>query len=228
DLSKLSPSAVVTGIADGSGGANTLELAAAAGTGTIAGIGASFTNFGTVAVDSGAQWVFAGANTIAGGARLSDVGTATVTGTLTNAGSIAVGGALILSGNSAGRAVLLDSGPLSGTVRFAAGDANYATLKIAGTANLPGIIAGFTGAHDLVDLTQLSDAGNDATAILDASSNILTVTGDNGAVQLQLEAEDYTGIKWVVTSDGGGGSNVFATRPAPTVTEALVSDTGVS
>jgi hypothetical protein len=104
---------------------------------------------------------------------------------------------LELLGTSSANAVTASYNGLSltnfGTVGFVPGNSNYATLRITNTASLPGTIAGFAGIHDVVDLTQLSDAGNDAVATLDTATNILTVTGDNGTAQLQLDAVDYTG-----------------------------------
>jgi predicted sugar kinase len=65
----VDPGAVFVGNVDGGAGSNTLELASAASTGTISGIGTSFVNFGTVTVDAGASWALAGSNTVSGVAR---------------------------------------------------------------------------------------------------------------------------------------------------------------
>src|SRR6201999_4099595 len=60
----VDPGAMFTGAVAGAGGANTMELAAG-GTGTITGLGVSFTNFGQLTVDTGASWRISGAhNTI--------------------------------------------------------------------------------------------------------------------------------------------------------------------
>ncbi len=59
----LDPSDDLGGKAAGStsaGATNTLELAAAAGIGTVSGLGTQFANFGTVTVDAGAQWALGG------------------------------------------------------------------------------------------------------------------------------------------------------------------------
>jgi hypothetical protein len=60
----------------------------------------------------------------------------------------------------------------SGTVRF--GPGGYETLTIANSATLPGTIAGFTTLHDTIDLTQLSDAGNDAVNSFNTLTDVLT------------------------------------------------------
>lgn len=137
-----------------------------------------------------------------------------------------------LLGTSSASAVTATYNNLSltnfGTIAFGPSVDNYATLRITNNATLPHTIAGFTGLHDVVDLTQLSDAGNDAFAMLDTATNVLTVTGDNGSVQLQLDAENYTGVGWAVTSDGSGGSDIIVASSPPDVTVALLDDTGAS
>jgi hypothetical protein len=59
DLLVAYPGAVFVGNVDGGGsaGSNTLRLAAGAGTGTLAGLGTSFVNFGTVVINAGASWI---------------------------------------------------------------------------------------------------------------------------------------------------------------------------
>jgi hypothetical protein len=94
------------------------------------------------------------------------------------------------------------------TAAFAPGNGNYATWTITNTAQLPGTIAGFTGIHDAIDLTTLSDVGNDASTSFNTLTNVLTVTGDNGSVQLQLDSEDYTGNAWTAQNDGSNGTEV--------------------
>ncbi len=94
------------------------------------------------------------------------------------------------------------------TISFAPGAGNHATLAITNDASLPGTIAGFIGHHDTIDLTTLSDHGNDATANLNTLTNVLTVTGDNGSVKLHLDSEDYTGVTWMAQSDSSGGTEV--------------------
>jgi hypothetical protein len=131
-----------------------------------------------------------------------------ITGAITASG---IGNVVELQG-SAGAPVTANYNALglSGfqTASFAPGNGNYATLTITNSAQLPGTIAGFTGIHEAVDLTTLSDVGNDATTSFNTLTNVLTVTGDNGSVQLQLDSEDYTGNAWTAQNDGSNGTEV--------------------
>jgi len=137
---------------------------------------------------------------------------------------------LELLGNGAANSVTVDYNGLTltnfGTVAFAAGASNFATLKITDTTALPGTITGFTGAHDVIDLTQLSDAGNDATYSFNASTHMLTVHGDNGTVQLHLGNGAYSG-GFALTNDGHGGTKITA-GAAPTVTSVTASGPGIT
>ena len=94
----IDPGAAFSGVVAGAGG-DVLELASAASSGTLSGLGivgqgGSFTGFGTVIVDAAAKWSLAGTNTLIAGATI-DTG---VGGTLTLAGSLHVGGGLNLTG----------------------------------------------------------------------------------------------------------------------------------
>ncbi|HTJ63458.1 MAG TPA: hypothetical protein VL899_06575 [Alphaproteobacteria bacterium] len=151
----LEPGAAFTGIVDGVGGTNTLELAG--GTGTVAGLGVSFTNFGAVEVDSGASWQVEGANnTLASGVTLTNSGTLAVAGTLTNLGTIvqnwvfgvAAGGSLINSGSIAGALTLAGTGQITnnaGAIIDGLGDVGVSATGSASVANagtIQGLLAG--------------------------------------------------------------------------------------
>jgi RTX calcium-binding nonapeptide repeat (4 copies) len=141
-----------------------------------------------------------------------------ISGAITATGT--TGNVVELQG-SAGAAVTANYNSLGltnfSTIEFAPGAGNYATLDITNNAILPSTIAGFIGPHDTIDLTTLSDAGNDATTSLNTLTNVLTVTGDSGSVQLQLDSESYTGIVWVAQNDGSGGTAVHPQGLAPPV-----------
>jgi hypothetical protein len=64
----LAPEAVITGLVEAAGTGNLLDLAAGSTTGTITGIGTSFTGFDTISIDPGNIWVLSGnAAGLAGG-----------------------------------------------------------------------------------------------------------------------------------------------------------------
>jgi len=64
DTLALDAGARFVGVVNGGGGTNTLELAAADGTGTTGSIGSSFINFGALTVDTDAVWNLTGTNSI--------------------------------------------------------------------------------------------------------------------------------------------------------------------
>jgi collagen type I/II/III/V/XI/XXIV/XXVII alpha len=94
------------------------------------------------------------------------------------------------------------------TIQFAPGATNHATLVISHDGTLPGQITGFIGVHDTVDLTGLSDTGNDASTSFNTESHVLTVIGSHGTVALQLDAQDYSGVAWAAKSDGASGTMI--------------------
>jgi hypothetical protein len=204
DLLRFNPSTsiVIQGVVDGGGGTNLLDFASGASAGTLTGAGADFIDFSFGTIDAGAYWRFKGSNTLGAGITLTNSGTLVQAGTLVDAGTIINGITL------AGAASLLSI--------TATGYVNDVTFKAAGTetlvitndAALPARTSGFTGKSDTIDLTALSDIKNDATATLDRVTNVLTVTGDNGSVTLQLDAENYTGTIWTTRNDGGNGTDV--------------------
>jgi hypothetical protein len=77
-----------------------------------------------------------------------------------------------------------------------------------------GTIFHFMNAGDAVAITDLSDASNDAHTSFNPATNQLTVFGDNGAVTLQLDAENYSGVSWSTQRDGTGGTFVSASFAA--------------
>jgi plastocyanin len=110
------------------------------------------------------------------------------------------------------------------TVEFGPGAGNYATLGIRNDTELPATIAGFVGIHDTIDLAALSDTGNNATTSFNSLTDVLTITGDNGSVQLQLaNDESYAGIGWVAQNDGNGGTAIHAVNGVPPVIGGTVA-----
>ena len=130
------------------------------------------------------------------------LGTVILTGsnTYTGGSTIDAGTLDIAAGASAG----------SGTISFGA---TTATLQIdaapANGATFANTIADFTGAHDIIDLTALSDVGNNASASFDSLNDVLTVEGTSSSLKFQLAKADYTGDTWMATNDGSNGTEVL-------------------
>jgi hypothetical protein len=140
NLLTLYPGAVLSGTATAAGSGNVLELGSSGAAGTITGLGGtSVTGFGTIQVDSGAQWTITGANTIASGTTLTNSGTLTAAGTLTDTGAFTNTSTLPGNGkfvvdpttftNSGYTGIQVDLADGSGLSNTGAG-----TIKLAGTA----------------------------------------------------------------------------------------------
>jgi hypothetical protein len=132
---------------------STLELASAAGTGTIAGLGSQFTGFGNIAVDSGANWVLSGSNTIGVGVTLTAINaTLTSFGTLVNNGGIVLDPSTLVVGNLLG----------TGSVTIQSGS----TLEVTGTIASTETIV-FQGANAYLHL----DSPNNAYGFVNGFDN---------------------------------------------------------
>jgi hypothetical protein len=130
------------------------------------------------------------------------LGTIILTGsnTYTGGSTIDAGTLDIAAGASAG----------SGTVTFGATTATLQTdSALTNGATFANTIADFTGAHDIIDLTALSDVGNNASTSFNRLDDVLTVTGTSSAVKFQLASADYAANNWLATNNGSNGTEVF-------------------
>jgi fibronectin-binding autotransporter adhesin len=154
--------------------------------------------------------------TISGGSLF---GSGTVNGDVTDDGTItASGGLLDLTGDVSGTGSLvidsystlqldgtLNSGP---TVEFSSGEDEILKLTSA-TDQLMPTVAGFLSASDTIDLTFLGDTNNEGTATLNPTTDVLTVTTEDGTTTIQLATdEDYSGLTFIATPDHTGGTDV--------------------
>ena len=133
NLLAVDPGASFSGTVDGGNtiGAtaiSTLELASAAGAGTLSGLGTQFIDFARTTIDAGARWTLTGSNSIGPGGTLSNAGTLD----LTNA--ILTGGAA-LENNAA---IVLDQGTLIAARIMGTGSV---TIGTGGTLEAQGTIA---------------------------------------------------------------------------------------
>ncbi len=130
----LEGSSAISGIVDGgnlvgSAIVSTLELANGAGAGTLSGLGSQYINFGSIAVDGGADWTLDGSNM--------------VDGTLTNAGTLVAGGTL--SGNGVlQNSGLLTTDPAGATIAIGT-LFNDGTIIANGTLAIEGAVGPGTG-----------------------------------------------------------------------------------
>ena len=172
----VDPNAVFGGNVVAQGTANVLELASGASTGTIAGIGTSFSGFGTVETDNGAHWVVSGAVTA---------------GTI----DIAAGSGLTLTG--------ADSAPVDFT-------ANSGMLGLVDPAGFAAAVFGFQPG-DAIDFTTVSCSGR-ITAGVNGANELTLTSGGTMLAEIQLDPDqNFTGITFTATPDGGDGNIVTAT-----------------
>ena len=208
DRLAIDPGAVFDGDVVATGVGNTLELAAGAIGGTLAGLGSSFAGFSTVMLDGHARWSLAGGNALAGGSTvqlgvgssLSIAGAAQVAGSLavSGSGTLAVAGTGTLEVGTAGGAkagtITVDAGEtLSGAARLQGAvvdnggiDADGGTLTLAGnlggsgTIGIdPGSVLDATGRMSLKSLGFLPGGGE--TLKLGEPRSIATVLSGFGA-----------------------------------------------
>jgi hypothetical protein len=210
----VGPNAVFKGSVIGGSGSNTLELAG--GKGSIAGLSGgsgtvtengswSFTKFGTIAVDPGADWTLSGGTV----ANVSNNGTVEIAGSVAVSSAIdpASSGVFLLNGSakldiaaaigSNTRMAFLGSSELSIDNPLAFG-------QNVGTASYAGPQLQDFGAGDSIDLKQFGAAG--AAVQFDPTTGLLQVT--NGASQhasLSFQASSLGAGTFHTASDGGGG-----------------------
>src|SRR5262249_33704442 len=101
-------------------------------------------------------------------------------------GSASASDQVELQGTSPGNAVTATYSNLSlanvGTVGFAPGAGNYATLRITNNASLPHTITNFSGIHDTIDLAALAYVSGSTGTHFDTVTNKLSVTAGASVV----------------------------------------------
>ncbi|HLB96465.1 MAG TPA: hypothetical protein VJK90_02320, partial [Acetobacteraceae bacterium] len=187
------------GTAIGATVASTLELASAADTGTLSGLGSAFQGFGSIVVDAGASWVLDGENEIANGTSL-----------------IGNGDGLAISGDSAEVVVSGSGSVLSNTGALLVGDADAGALSIESGATVissPGTVAGALGGVIAAQSgaggssVNVTGAGSDwqvggALAVGNADTGVLAITNGATVSAATLDVGDQAGGAGVVTVSG--------------------------
>ncbi len=192
---------VLEGGVTGSGG--TLELAGAAGAGTLTGLGSTITGFATVTVDKGASWSLSGTSNsnLAAGATLTNNGTLNLLGYLVTSGAItnAAGATLAFQGD-----VSITTDPSVGAGQFV----NTGLIeKLSGTGT--SIIR--TGTASLTD-TGTIDVETGTLALTGATVTIVGPIKGAGTIQLGVGTttlQSGTSIKTAGWTIAGTGADVI-------------------
>jgi hypothetical protein len=177
------------------GGTSTLELASAATAGTLSGLGTQYAGFSAVAVDAGASWTLASANTVAAGVTLTNAGTLFDAGTLINAGNVAGNGTIVIRPGAS----VVDTGTVSSTETIAfAGTSGVLDLTPAGFSAVignfqTGDVISLTGVNNVVshsvvngntlDLVRSDSSHIDLTLNRPITSFTTTVSGSNTIIR---------------------------------------------
>jgi hypothetical protein len=184
----IDPGAVFNGlVVANNGGDDTLELATGASAGTIGGLGLSFTNFGTISVDAGANWGLSLANSLAANAVIaSGAGsTLTVATTLSAGTDLTIAGAGTFSlATSASVEIGAAGGAVAGAINVDAGNQLNGGGEFASSVVDNGVLAGAnllvrgsvtgTGAVDVASGTFVDVIGSLA------ASHAVFMAGSNG------------------------------------------------
>ena len=191
DLMRLGVGYGVAGPVAGNA-SSALELMSGSATGTISGIGNSFTNFGTVMVDSGASWALSGGNSVANGVTL-----ATAADLIVGAGmALTSSGTAVIA--TAGGATLTDSGVIGGATAAILGGGGNLLRLAAGYALGGAIIA--SGASNEVEL--LAGAAGTLAGFGTSLLGFGTISVDSGATWT-LNAADTLGSGVTLSNTGG-------------------------
>jgi hypothetical protein len=195
------PSAVFIGTVDGGKALpfskeSILEFASGAADGTVSGLGTKYINFEQVTVDSGADWLLNGANTLVTGVTLTNSGTFEVDGSLVGDRS-AINGDVVDDGTiSASGGTLLVNGAINGTGTLNVGTG--ATLEVTGTLS-DAVADNFLGGGVLkldasLQSGDMLEVGDDGTLELDADVGSTDTVDFTGAGELLLkDQQDFTG-----------------------------------
>jgi hypothetical protein len=232
------------------GGGGTLELGAAAGAGTISGLGSAITGFSKIVADEGAGWHFAGANTIAAGETLTTSSGIVIDGALIDDGRVSVGAAVQIGlGDAltigAGGTLLLTSDTnisprTNGTTTSVVNDGVLEKSSGAGTSQIRSTITN-NGLVEVLSGT-LTFAGavfgegsvriGDATAYFETNEpwRVTFLAGDTGTLKMKLPQDAFPTLTGFSTVGGSAIdlSGIVATKAtySGTATSGILTVTG--
>jgi hypothetical protein len=187
-------------------GTATLELASGASAGTMSGLGTKYVGFSAVTIDSGAQWTFAGSNTLAAGVTLTNSGTGTVAGTLVNDGRV-TGASNGIAVGATGQLTNSSGGTITAT--------NTAVVLAGGLVSNAsgGVIDGAFGIYDKV--------GAGAGSVVNAG-RINATSGDGIVLDAGGAVTNQSGGTIGATGSGNIGAAIVGGGAAVTVNNAGV------
>ena len=212
----IDPGAVFVGAVSGGNpigatAVSTIELASAATTGTLSGLGTQFTNFAATTIDTGASWTLTGTNTQAAGTTLTNNGTLTLLNTtLADAGTIINNGRIVIDPSTLTVADLAGTGTTvidaASTMTIFGSVAAGETIEFAGSSGRlsfdPTHFLGqihFFQAGDTIALTGVTGA----TSPHIVNGNTLEITTASGTVDLTLDAgHDFSAVTFTTTASG--------------------------
>jgi hypothetical protein len=206
-------------------GTDTLEFIAGAAVGTVSGVGSLFTGFETLAVDTGARWTMAGANTLGNTAtvKLTGTGSLAVTGSLVAPANLTVTGPGTLSASGGSVEVGNGGTALAGQIFVDSGHALLSSAALAATAVVVDSGGALTGsgsiAASLLDdgtVTVGASGSLDVTGSIDPASfglfvltnaSLLEVAADTGPDN-QISFLGASGEKLAIDAVAQFGSNI--------------------
>ena len=213
----IDPGAVFRGTVDGGNTAgstavSTLELASSASIGTLSGLGSKYINFGSIVVDTNADWSLSGSNTVASGsvltltdASLSDSSALVNNGgvVLTPSSYLGVGGLLgVGTATIVGRSDIYVLGTLGAgeTIAFSGVDGE---LGLANPGSIAGTIANF--GYNEIDLFGV----NPTSVSYSAGELHFTLPGGVGTGSIALTPAPGYSVSPAVSDPAGTGAAIY-------------------
>ncbi len=219
NLLELIPGYSIVGAVGGNsqpGANNTIELASSGTAGTVSGLGVKFTHFGAIIVDTGANWSLSSENTIGAGVVVSDDGTLTATGNLTNAGIIQAATGVLTVDNAS----LVNSGYIGGNLSLLGasylGNHGSGTIKVSNGVAIGGGVP-TSAAETVVNSATITGNVGVSVGVFDSGANTVvnagTIVGSGGTAVSFGSGNDLLavvpGAVFTGKALGGSGSNTI-------------------
>ena len=213
----IDPGAVFRGTVDGGNTAgstavSTLELASSASIGTLSGLGSKYINFGSIVVDTNADWSLSGSNTVASGsvltltdASLSDSSALVNNGgvVLTPSSYLGVGGLLgVGTATIVGRSDIYVLGTLGAGEKIAFSGVD-GKLGLANPGSIAGTIANF--GYNEIDLFGV----NPTSVSYSAGELHFTLPGGVGTGSIALTPAPGYSVSPAVSDPAGTGAAIY-------------------